>query len=64
MAQTTRMNLVVVDTRSNMAFPVFGLQWNEAREIVNFQTLEDINGWVGEESWREFTGWHRIQIGL
>lgn len=58
------MNLVVIDTRTNESFPLFGLQWNEAREVVNFQTLGDLSGTVGGGSWREFTQWHRLRIGV
>jgi hypothetical protein len=57
------MNLIVID-RNGERFLVYGLQWNEDREIVNFQTLEDLNGTVGgnKERWREFTKYHVIKI--
>jgi hypothetical protein len=55
-----QLNLVIYDTRTFDTFPVYGLQWNEAHELVNWQTTDDMNGSVGGGYWREFTKWHRI----
>jgi hypothetical protein len=63
LAENSRLNLVVTDTRTNETYPVYGLQWNETREIVNFQAEEDLSGSVGGGYWREFTKHHRIKIG-
>jgi hypothetical protein len=38
------------------------LQWNEDREIVNWQTAYDIDGYVNGGHWREFTKYHEIKI--
>jgi hypothetical protein len=64
LAENSRLNFTVYDSRTKESFPVYGLQWNESRELVNFQTEDDLSGNVGGGSWREFTKHHRIQIGV
>lgn len=60
MAENSRLNLFIVDLQTSEQFEVYGLLLNEDREVVNWQTEEDLNGKVGGGSWREFTKWHRL----
>lgn len=64
MAEKARLNLRVIDLRTSEHYEVFGLQCNEDGEVVNWQSVDDIDGRVGGGNWQEFSSeYHRLYGG-